>query len=262
MARAQASTEFIIIMGVFLVVLLVSFTLALDFLFSARSQSDYNDALFAVQTLAAEADAMHSQGAGAEKIVDVRLPASTVFSPDVTYIGRPLNVSFSGKSNTISIGLNGTVVTATTVATVLGAFPSISGVQHMRVTSYGNFVSIGTHLISATPNSVFASAARSSTRISPITFLAEASGSANDSVRVALSSPWNYTNANLSISPSSFSTFGLASVPVALTFTTNGEAVGIYTSTLNVAAVRLAPDGSVSANETFAVPLALEVSSG
>jgi hypothetical protein len=261
MARGQASTEFIIIMGVFLVVLLVFLTLALDYFFSVRSQRDYGDAVFAVQTLAAEADSVYSQGAGAEKIVTVTLPPSTAFSPNETYIGRPLN-SVSGKSNTISISLGGTRVSAVTSCTVVGTFPSYAGVQHMRVTSYGNFVSIGTHLVSASPNSVFASAAQGSQASSTITFAAELTGSLNVSVRVYLASPWNYTNTSLSISPSSFSTFGIASVPVTLTFATAGNAVGIYTSTMNVTAVRQASDGSVSARETFAVPLTLEVSSG
>ena len=261
MARAQASTEFIIILGVFLIVLLVFFTLTLDFFFSVRSQRDYNDALSAVETLASEADTVHSQGAGAEKIVEIRLPPSTTFSPNVTYIGRPLN-SVTGKSNTISISLNGTVLSATTTSNVVGSFPSYPGIQHMRITSYGNFVSIGTHLISATPNTVFASTTRSAVKMVPLIFLAELTGSTNESVRVSLSSSWNYANAQLGISPSSLSTFGLASVPVTLSFTTYGNAVGIYTSSLNVTAVRQASDGSVSARETFAVPFTLEVSSG
>ena len=261
MARGQASTEFIIIMGVFLIVLLVFFTLALDFFFSVRSQRDYNDALSAVETLAAEADSVHSQGAGAEKIVEIRLPPSTSFSPNETFIGRPLN-SVSGQSNTISISLGGAVLSATTTSNVVGAFPLYPGVHHMRVTSYGNFVGIGTHLVSATPATIFASTTRDAVKIMPLTFLAELTDSTNDSVRVYLSSSWNYTNANLSISPSSFSTFGIASVPVSLSFTTNGDAVGIYTSSLNVTAVRQASDDSVSARETFAVPLTLEVSSG
>ena len=259
MGRAQASTEFIIILGVFMVVLLVFFTLTLDFFFSVRSQRDYNDALSAVETLAAEADVVHSQGAGAEKIVQIRLPPSTTFSPDVTYIGRPRN-SASGKSNTIAISLNGTVLSAMTASNIVGTFPSYPGVHHMRVTSYGNFVSIGTHLISATPNSVFASTTKSAVKIAPLVFLAELTGSTNESVRVTLSSPWNYTNAQLGISPSSFSTFGIASVPVSLSFTTLSNAVGIYTSSLNVTAVRQASDGSVIARETFVVPLTLEVS--
>jgi len=261
MARAQASTEFIIILGIFMVVLLVFFTLALDFFFSVRSQRDYNDALSAVEMLASEADAVQSQGSGAERIVEIRLPPSTTFSPNVTFIGRPLN-TVTGKSNTIAIDLNGTTLSATTSSTVVGSFPSYSGVHHMRVTSHGNFVSIGTHLVSATPDSVFASMERSTVETSSLSFLADITDSTNDSVRVTLESPWNYTNANMSISPSSFSTFGISSVPVTLTFTTNGDAVGIYTSTLNVTAVRQASDGSVSARETFAVPLTLEVSSG
>ena len=261
MARAQASTEFIIIMGVFFIVLLVFFTLALDYFFSVRSQRDYGDALSAVQTLAAEADSVYSQGAGAEKIVTVTLPPSTTFSPNETYIGRPLN-SLAGKSNTISLSLNGTMVSATTQSTVVGTFPSYPGVTRLRITSYGNFVSIGTHLVSASPSSVFASAQQDAVKTSSISFLADLSGTANDSVRVSLSSPWNYTNAQLDISPSSFSTFGLSSVPVTLTFTAGQDAVGIYTSALNVTAVRQASDGSVSAREAFSVPLTLEVSSG
>ena len=259
MARAQASTEFIIILSVSLVVLLVFFTLALDFFFSVRSQRDYGDAQSAVEALASEANSVYSQGAGAEKIVEIRLPPSTNFSPNATYIGRPLN-SVAGDSNMISISLDGSVLSATTTANVVGSFPSYPGIHHMRVTSYGNFVGIGAHLVSATPDNVFASSAPGAAETVQLTFLADPTESTNDSIRVSLSSPWNYTNAALSISPSSFSTFGIASVPVSLSFATTGDAVGIYTSSLNVTAVRKASDGSISAQETFTVPLTLEVS--
>jgi len=258
MARAQASTEFIVIMGIFFLVLLVFSVLALDFLFSVRSQRDYGDALSTVQTLAAEADNIYSQGEGAEKIVKVVLPPTTVFSQNVTYIGRPLN-SLSGKSNTIAVNLNSTTVSATTNAQVAGEFPSYPGTHWMRVASRGNFVSIGSHLVSASPSSVFASARKGAQAPATITFKVALESSTNESVRVALSSPWNYTNAQLSISPSSFSSFGIGSVPVSLTFQAGAGAVGIYTSVLNVTAVRQASDGSVSAREAFTVPLTLEV---
>lgn len=258
MARAQASTEFIVIMGIFFLVLLVFSVLAMDFFFSVRSQRDYGDALSAVQTLAAEADNIYAQGEGAEKIVRIVLPSTTVFSPNVTYIGRPLN-SLSGKSNTIAISLNSTTVSATTDAQVVGAFPSYAGTHQMRITSYGNFVSIGSHLVSAAPQSVFASAGKGTQVSSTLTFKVALESSTNESVRVTLNSPWNYTNAQLNITPSSFSSFGIGDVPVSLTFQAGAGAVGIYTSVLNVTAVRQASDGSVSARETFAVPLALEV---
>ncbi|MFA6214581.1 MAG: hypothetical protein WC717_04865 [Candidatus Micrarchaeia archaeon] len=261
MARAQASTEFIIVMGVSLIVLLVFFTLALDFFFSVRSQRDYSDALSAVQTLAAEADSVYSQGEGAEKIVAITIPSTANFSPNETFIGRPLN-SVLGKSNTISISLGGTVVSATTKAPVSGSFPSYYGVHQMRVASHGNFVSIGTHLVSATPGSIYATALRSSQKTAAVTFKVALSQSTNDSVNVTLSSPWNHTNVQLAITPSSFSSFGIGDVPVLLTFNTTAGAVGIYTSSLNVSAVRQSPDGSASARESFYIPITLDVSSG
>jgi len=246
-------------MGIFFVVLLVFFTLSLDYFFSVRSQRDYGDALATVQTLAAEADNIYSQGAGAEKIVKVVLPPSTSFTQNTTFIGRPLN-SITGKSNTISVGLPGATVSASTAETVVGAFPSYSGTHLLRVTSYGNFVGIGSHLVSADPATVFASTGRGTQTVSTITFSSELSSSTNNSINVTLGSAWNYTNVNLSIAPSTFSTYGFTDVPVTLTFQANANAVGIYTSTLNVTAVRQASDGSVSARETFTIPLTLEVS--
>jgi len=262
MARGgQASTEFIVLFGIFFIFLLVFLSLTLDYFFSLRSQRDFQDAQYAVEALAAEADSVHAQGVGAQKMVKITLPGSTIFSPNVTFIGRPLN-SLSGDSNTISIALNGTTLTAQASIPVAGSFPNSSGVHFMKVTSQGNFVSIGPHLVSATPPSVFASASQSDTESTELTFRVEILGEANDSVSVTLASPWNYTNAGLNVSPSAFSSFGFADVPVSLTFNTSANAVGIYTSTLNVTAVRQTEEGAVTARETFSVPLTLEVSSG
>lgn len=259
MARGQASTEFIILMGISFIAILVLFIMTLEYFYSVRAQRDYGDALSAVQTLAEEADNVYLQGTGAEKIVPITLPGSTVFSPTVTFIGRPLN-SLAGKSNTISINLNGTALTATTAATVVGAFPNQSGVYQMKITSHGNFVSIGAHLISADPDSVFQSMGKSSSDSATVTFSVEMTSTTNESVNVTLSTPWSYANANLSITPSSFTSFGLGDVPVSLDFATGSGAVGIYTSVLNVTAVKQSADGSVVARETFSVPVTLEVS--
>ncbi len=259
MARGQASTEFIIIMGISFVVLLVLFTMTLNYFYSVRAQRDYGDALSAVQTLAAEADNVYLQGTGAEKIVPITLPGSTVFSSNTTFIGRPIN-SLSGKSNTISIDLNGTVLTATTAATVVGSFPAQAGVQQMKITSHGDFVSIGSHLVSADPDSVFQSMGKSSSATSTVTFSVELVSSTNESVNVSVATPWSYPNANVSISPSSFTSFGIGDVPVSLTFTTGSGAVGIYTSVLNVTAVKQSVGGTMVARETFTVPVTLEVS--
>jgi len=261
MARGQASTEFIVIFGMFFIFLLVFLTLTLDYFFSLRSQQDYQDAQYAVGALAAEAESVHSQGTGAEKIVKITLPGSTIFSQNVTFIGRPLN-SLTGASNTISISLNGTTLTEMTSIPVVGAFPNYSGVHHMKVTSRGNFVSIGSHLVSAVPSTVFVSAGQSATKGTTLTFRVELLDVANDSVSVTLNSSWNYTNAGLNVTPSYFSSFGFADVPVSITFNASANAVGIYTSTLNVTAVRQNANGSMIARETFTVPLTLEVSSG
>lgn len=258
MARAQASTEMIVIMGIFFIVLLVFVTYLLDYAFSIRSQRDFGDAQSAVDTLAAEADATCAQGTGAEKIVRVTLPSTALLSPNESFIGRPLN-SLAGKSNTITLSLGGAAVSAQTVCTVVGSFPNQTGVQYMKVTSYGNFVGIGSHLASTDPNEVFLSMGRSETKSATLTFSTQLTESTDESVRITLSSPWNYTNAALSIAPSSFSSYGLADVPVSLSFTANASAVGIYTSLLNVTAERQSSGNATVARETFTVPLTLEV---
>ena len=263
MVRAQASTEFIVIMSISFIALLILSTIALEYFYSVRAQRDYGDALSAVQTLAEEADNVYLQGTGAEKTVPITLPGTTVFSPNVTYIGRPLTDQFSGKSNTISIGLNGTLLTATTAATVVGAFPTSAGVHYMQITSHGNFVSIGAHLLSASPDSVFQSMGKSSSESSTVTFLVEMTSSTNESVNVSISSPMEgsqYANAHLTITPVSFTSFGLGDVPVSLDFNTESGAVGIYTSVLNVVAIKQNVNGTPIANETFIVPITLEVS--
>jgi len=263
MARAQSSTEFIIMMGMSFLVVIILFTVTLEYFYSVRAQRDYGDATSAVQTLAAEADNVYIQGTGAEKIVPITLPGSTVFSPDVTYIGRPLINQSSGKSNTISISLNGTVLTATTSATVIGSFPSYAGVHQMKITSHGDFVSIGAHLLSVSPDSVFLSMEKSSSKSSTVIFSVEMTSSTNESVNVTLSSPMEgslYSNANLTITPSSFTSFGLGDVPVTLNFNTMPGAVGIYTSVLNVVAIKQNVGNTIIANETFTVPITLEVS--
>lgn len=261
MEKAQTSTEFVITLAIFMIALLFFFALALDFFFSVRSQKDFGDALAAVNSLAEAANSVHAQGEGAVKIVSITLPPSTDFSKNATFIGKPLG-SASAASNTISISLNGTQVTSTTIPTVVGEFPQVPGTYSMRVVSKGNFVSIGSYLISASPTSVFANVNRGSFKTSSITFKVTALSELNDYVSVSLSSPWNdiHRNVQLSITPDSFISYGFSDIPVLLTFNANSNAIGIYSSLLNVTAVKHSGNGTVIAKETFTIPLSVEVS--
>lgn len=252
-SKAQASVELIIVLGVTLIVILAFVILSSDFVSDLSGQKRYNDAANSVQRLAYAADSVFAQGDGASTQVKVIIPHNANLFSSASFIGKPSNAAAGTASNLINIDMDGTDIFAVTKETVIGSFPNASGTYAMRVVSKGSYVSIGTYFFDVDKQSVYNSMAKSESRITSITF----TSAGNEAVAVSLSTDWNslYPNVPLTISQSSFTLNPGASNSVTITFSSNANAAGIYSSTLSVSGT----SQTSGVAETFSIPMTVEV---
>jgi hypothetical protein len=248
----QASVELVVVLGITLIVILAFVILSSDFVSDLSGQRSYNDAANSVQRLAYAADSVFAQGDGASTQVKIVIPHNANLSPNASFIGKPSNAPASTASSLINIDMDGTDVFAVSKETVIGSFPNASGTFAMRVVSKGSYVAIGNYFFDVDKQSVYASMAKSEARSSPITFIS----TGNEAVSVALSTDWNtlYPNVPLTGLPSSFNLNPGGTNTVTLTFTSNANASGIYSTTLSVTGT-----SASGVAETFTIPMTVEV---
>lgn len=254
MQSGQASTEFILLSAAAFIIVIVFLVLSSNSLLTIGVQQGYNDARTSVQSLAEAADSVYAQGEGATMTVTAILPGSINFDKNYTYIGRPLRAP-SAPANTVNINLNGTDISASTRAPLTGSFPSSAGTHQMKVTSHGAYVSIGSHLIEATPSSIYATMGPDGRETVALSFsVVSGDGQTNNTVRVNIFPQWNHSDVALTVSPSFFSAYEHTGAPIILVFSAAANASGIYTSELVVNAT------GASSDETFTIPVTAEVS--
>lgn len=254
MARGQSATEFLILFGAFLVILVGFAAVATSFVADAGLQSSVREASESVQALARAADSVAAQGGGASVTVLVSIPQNTVFGPNYTYVGRPQNAPSSVGANRININSGGTDIFATTRMPLTGFLPSSPGKRVLRVVSHGTYVSIGTGLADVSPSEIIVRMSPNSTAWGAlnITFPGEYPSAVN------LTSDWPYQSPNMTIGPpSAVSGFNNTTVTIPLNFTSNTTAKGIYSATIFVRATTNGTD--YQQVENTQVPVTAEV---
>ena len=249
----QAGTEFIILLAAAFVIVIIFLAFSSSSLLGLGAQQSREQAQSSVDALASAADSVYSQGIGASQTVTVTLPGNTNFDPNYTYIGRPSRAP-AASANSININLNGTDVFASTNAPLTGSFPHIPGTYQVRVVSQGAYVSIGTHLLEASPQSINIGVDQNGRKTATLSFKVAPGSAANSTVRASIYLPWNYSGVSLNASPSFFSAYGYTDVPVTISVAAQPGAGGVYNSQLIVNATSAASD------ETFAIPIIVEVS--
>ena len=252
MARfGQAATEFIIIIGVALVIVMLFFVISANMLTSARAQQNYDDARVSVQSLAEAADSVYAQGEGAVRKVAITLPGDTKLSPNYTYIGAPANMSGAAQ-NGININVNGTDVFGETETSLVGRFPNITGKYSMRVASRGSYVEIYPYLVDVDKYSLTIVMAQNATRSTQIV-VTRVSG---EEVSIGPALTWGFVSSiGLAISPNT--TFNASEYGSVMTISLNSSASasGMYNSQLKLTATG-AQSGT---NETINIPISVNV---
>ncbi len=249
-ALGQASIELLSILAVAILTIIVFMAMAINFLSSTNMQKNQELARDSVQRLALAADSAYAQGEGASNVVSISIPASAIFNPNLTFIGKPQNASFSDPSTEINIRVWDTDVYATTAGPVHGSFPASSGAHLMRVYSAGRYVVITPHIASVDRQAVFVSMAQGETRTETL----RVRSLAGVSVSATAAASWLFPDVTLSLPPSSFTPSDLGT-PLEINITANENASGLYNTELVIAA-----QGIVAGeNESFTIPLTVDV---
>jgi len=254
MARfGQAATEFLIILGVALVVVMLFFSLSANMLTGTKTQQNYDDARASVAALVEAADSVYAQGEGAMRKVAITLPGDTNFGSGYTYIGAP---TIDAATQTgININVNGTDVFGQTETSLAGRFPSAAGKYFMRVTSRGAIVDIYPYLVDVDRYSVTVVMAQNETRSTSLTVTQVSS----EAVNVIPALNWGFsgnttTSCNLTISPLSFTANGAGS-QITFTVSSGSAAAGTYNSQMTLTAT-----GTTSnTTETINIPISIDV---
>jgi len=250
-AKAQASTELLMILGISLLCILFFAIFASSTMIDVQRQKELHDADQSVQRLAEAADYVLAQGNGASLAVSVVLPPSTNIDPQKTYVGKPSGASASISSNRININVGGNDVSAYSGALLAGSFPNASGTYNLNVTSHGTFVNIGDEMVSASPSRLHTTMFRSQTGFFYLTFTSRDS----QPVFVNISTSWSGYGPSLSIYPREFVLYGGTSV-VRLNFTTDIYDGGIYSGYL---AVNARSTASPATQMNFTIPISVRV---
>ncbi len=248
MERGQASVELLSILAIALLVILVFSVLAIDTVISTGRQQAAADARDAARSLATAAESVYFQGGGASKTVVIRLPASTVFDPNLTYVGRPANST--AEPTTININIGDTDETAISPVPLSGSFPGSPGTFRMRVVSRGNYVSIRPYVVDLDKDSVFIAMGRGQMRSENLTVYS----ATTDPVNVTLIANWGFSDVSFGLSPTSLSPTP-AGASAGLAFTSSAGAGGIYNSEIIVQAT----DTLTGVNEAISVPVSVHV---
>ena len=246
----QASIELIAILAVALLTIIVFMAMSINFLSNTNIQKNQELARDTVQKLAQAADSVYAQGEGASNVVSINIPSSALFNPNLTFIGKPQNASFSGPSTEINIRVWDTDVYATTAGPVHGSFPSSPGAHLMRAYSAGSYVVISPHIASVDRQAVFVSMAQGETRTETLRVRSLAGGS----VAATAFASWLFPDVSLSLPSSSFTPSDLGT-PLEINITAGPAASGFYNTELVVAAQDLVG----GENESFTIPLTVDV---
>jgi len=252
MAYGQAASEFIVLMGISLLIISIFLVTASQSISDIGVQKNMDEARNTVSLLAQSADSVYAQGEGASRLIYVAIPRTA--NMDRSYIGRPQGDTWSTpKTINLNVGGNagegGGDIIATSSATVLGSFPAFPGSYYMRVVSKGGYVLINPALIDVSTSSVFVSMALGESRTASIKFRSIQ----NESITVSRVYSWGFPNVTLTVDPESIdasqfgSQFDLAISSV--------EGAGTFNSNLVLNAV-----GSQSGvNESFEIPISVVV---
>lgn len=202
MAFGQAASEFIVLMGISLLIITIFLIIATQSTYDISSQKGIDEAKETVTLLAQSADSVYTQGEGASRLVFVSIPRTANLNR--SYIGRPQGDA-SSASKTINLNVGGTAesggsdIFATTSATVFGTFLPLPGAYQMRVLSRGSYVIANPALVDLLTPSISVSMAQGETREVSIRLKSVQ----NESISVSLAHSWGFSNVSLSIEPKS-----------------------------------------------------------
>ncbi|MDD5340013.1 MAG: VWA domain-containing protein [Candidatus ainarchaeum sp.] len=235
---AQASTEFIFILAISMVVITIIMVLAQQQITTVQKQKDSADAQNAVLDLSAAAKEVYAQGEGSRKQVFIRLPGS--YEPGGSSIG----------ARSIQIRAAGTDYVAVENFNLRGYLPATSGGHWVWVTSEGSRVRIGLAMMELDRNRIYLVMNRNTTATAPFSV----TNAWIRSINVTTAVRWDATDVTMDGVPSGFQLNVDSSNMITAHFTAGADAGGIYMGEIELNA----SDGQ-GATESAEVPVTVYV---
>lgn len=239
MSKGQSSAEFLILLAIGLVILIIVIAVAFEQMRDVGRIKAEGDARNSVQDLAAAANEVCSQGAGARKQVFVIIP------PD--YDMQASRVA----NKTILLRARGTDFAASSDFEVSGTLPQAEGGNWVWITCEGSSARIGDVHLQLSANSIRASMLNNS--VKQETFIVRNIG--NSSMNVTIAKSWSASEVSLVLSSESFALNAGYNQTITLTFTSSIDAVGTYSGELTATGVYS------GGSESLTLPVSVEVSS-
>ncbi|MFA6329307.1 MAG: LamG domain-containing protein [Candidatus Micrarchaeia archaeon] len=239
-ARGQSSTEFLLLFAAAVVVFAIIYAVTVGRSDALSSRNVEISANLAVTDLANAAREVHSQGAGARKIVTIDLPRS--YDPDNSRITQ----------NAIILRAKDTDYVRTFSFSLQGSLPDSSGTYYWPVENDGTSVIIGDKVARINRTSISAVVAPGSGYSDAILV------SSTSIVQMAgtVSSTWSNGSVNLTFGPSDFTLLAYGTQQLDLLVNTSALAKGTYSGQLFISLVGAGSTG----NQSFQVPITLVVS--
>jgi len=239
--KGQSSLEFLVILAVALTIFIVIIALSNEQITDVGKSRARADVLASARDLASAANQVYLQGAGARKLVMVKLPS-----------GYDAGRSFIA-NNTISLNFEGSDLPAFTDVEVVGSLPSSPGTYYLWVIAREGYVTIGPRSLVFIPGIILVTATAGN-QTQTKTARLNASNDGNESLNVTLALYWSEAEVNVSFSNPGDQSFALdagESRGIALIIDINASAIGSYSGYI---------DANASDGESERIDIIVEVS--
>ncbi len=235
-SKAQASTEFLLVMAMSMLVLAIVFVLSNDQGAAINAKKSELQAASAASDLANAARQVYAQGKGARKTVSINLPPS--YNQSASRVAP----------NAIVVSAGGTDYVESTSFFLSGTLPSASGVSELLVENAGTSVNIGSPMASLNESAVAGIVASGMNYSRELVI----SSLANAPSTVSISTTWVNGSARLAYNRTGFALGPYGREPLKLVFYTYLPAQGTYSGMLNISAA------GPSSSQSILIPLYLE----
>ena len=236
--KAQTSIEFLVILGIALLVIVIGITISQNQQSAVVNQKDTSDIRNTLYDLSSAAKEVYAQGEGSKKRVYITLPSS--YEPQNSYVAnKSIKIRSAGSDQLVVENFN-----------LRGYLPSTAGSHWVWVVSEGNRVRIGDAMMDLDKNRIYLIMDANSSETTDFTV----TNIWIKSINITTATTWNNPQVSMSSITNSFTLGVNGSKQIDLTFTANENATGTYYGEIEL----VANDGNGS-TETADVPIVIQV---
>lgn len=236
--RAQTSIEFLVILGIALLVIVIGITISQNQQSAVVNQKDTSDVRNALYDLSSAAKEVYAQGEGSKKRVYVTLPSS--YEPQYSFVAnKSIKIRNAGSDQAITENFN-----------LRGYLPGTPGSHWVWVVSEGTRVRIGDAMMDLDKNRIYLIMNANSSEMTDFTV----TNIWTKSINITTTTTWNNPAVSMSSITSAFGLLVNESNQIDITFSANENASGTY-----YGEIELSADDGNGTTEVADVPIVVQV---